>query len=381
LKTAKIALLALLSAGILLTSCSDEDGSPANLPSPETLSLDIGVVQSLTGAGSIYGASVVKGIDLAIKEMNEGAVSPVLRVSQEVRDDASNPEMGRAAFQTFVDRKVDAIIGPTLSTVALDAVEPAQDGRVPVLGATLTAAGITEQGDYVFRIALTEAVVVPATLEAVSKKVPLHNVVLILNSAEAFSRSSADAMRKGMAAIGASLVAEIDTSKESDLHVALAALDGDAIDAFLVTPLVEESASILRTIREQGFGQTVVGGNGFNTPDIARLAGSAIEGAYAGAAWNPTDPSASSKRFVEAYTKEYREVPDLFAAQGYTAVQVLADAVRRAGSTAATSVRAALAETKAVDTPLGRLSMSPERNAVHAPVVQQFRDGKLRVVQ
>jgi branched-chain amino acid transport system substrate-binding protein len=380
LNTVKIALLALLSASILFTSCSDRDDSPVAVPSPETLSLDIGVVQSLTGAGGVYGASVVKGIDLAIKEVNEAAGSPALRVSQDVRDDASNPETGRAAFQTFADRKVDAVIGPTLSTVALEAVKAAQDASVPVLGATVTAAGITELGDYVFRIALTEAVVVPATLEAISKKVPLHDAVLILNSGEAFSRSSADAMRRGMAAIGGRLVAEIDT-KESDLHVALAALDANGIDAFLVTPLVDESVSILKTIREQGFGQTVVGGNGFNTPDIGRLAGSAIEGAYAGAAWNPADPSASSKRFVEAYTKEYREAPDLYAAQGYTAVQVLVDAVRRAGSTDAASVRAALADTKDVDTPLGRLSMSPERNAVHAPVVQQFRDGKLTVVQ
>jgi branched-chain amino acid transport system substrate-binding protein len=377
----KAALLALLSASFLLASCSDGDDSPVNVPSPETLSLDIGVVQSLTGAGGVYGASVVKGIDLAIKELNEGAGSPSLRLSQEVRDDASNPETGRAAFQAFADKKVDAVIGPTLSTVALDAVRAAQDASVPVLGATLTAAGITELGDYVFRIALTEAVVVPATLEGVSKKVPLDNAVLILNSADAFSRSSADAMRKGMAAIGGRLVAEIDTSKEADLRVALATLDANGIDAFLVTPLVDESASILRTIREQGFGQTIVGGNSFNTLDIARLAGSAIEGAYAGAAWNPADPSASSKRFVEAYTKEYREAPDLYAAQGYTAVQVLADAVRRAGTTDAASVRAALAETKDVDTPLGRLSMSPERNAVHAPVVQQFHDGRLTVVQ
>jgi branched-chain amino acid transport system substrate-binding protein len=100
-----------------------------------------------------------------------------------------------------------------------------------------------------------------------------------------------------------------------------------------------------------------------------------------GAAWNPGVSSEASERFVEAYTEMHGRAPDQFAAQGYSSVLVLADAIRRAGSTDAAAIRDALATTEGVETPLGTLSMSADRNAEHDPVIQQYQGGELVVVE
>jgi branched-chain amino acid transport system substrate-binding protein len=71
----------------------------------------------------------------------------------------------------------------------------------------------------------------------------------------------------------------------------------------------------------------------------------------------------------------------LFAAQGYASVQVLADAVRGAGRDDPAAIRDALAATDKLETALGVLTMSPRREAMHAPVVQQYRAGVLTAVQ
>ena len=361
-----------LLATCFLTACEELEGKP-----DQTLQMEIGVVQSLSGPASVYGNSVLQGIELAVEEIN--AADDGIDLTVTLIDDESKVDAGVAAFETLTARDLTAIIGPTLSNVALEAMPKAQSAGVPVIGATTTAQGIVENGDYVFRVALTEAVVVPATLARVHEDVPITGAVLVFDSGDAFSRSSADAMREGIAGIGATIVSEVDVAT-TDIASMFGDLHSKAFEAFLVTPLVEKSAVIVRALRADGFTQAIIGGNSFNTPGIAASAGTAVEGAYAGAAWNAGVDSTASEAFVKAFTRKYGSAPDQFAAQGYSSVYLLFDAVQRAGSVDRAAVRDALAATKDLSTPLGRLTMSPIREAEHAPVAQRFENGKLVVL-
>jgi branched-chain amino acid transport system substrate-binding protein len=365
-------IFALLAIAALLSACSDEDGS-GNEP-PETLAVEIGVVQSLSGAAGVYGKSVAQGIDLAVSEINGSDRGVALTIN--LVDDESTPAGGTAAFQTLTADGVTAIIGPTLSNVALESLKVAQEASVPALGATLTAQGVTEVGDYVFRVALTEAVVVPAAIERANQDSEIEMAALIFDGSDAFSRSSADAMRRGMEDIGGTVAIEVDVSTRQ-LEAAVPDLRNAGPDAFLITPLVNQAAEIVSTLRAEGFDQLIVGGNGFNTLAISGTAGAAVDGAYVGAAWNPAVESEASERFVSAYTEKYGAAPDLFAAQGYSSVYLLVDAVKRARSTEPAALRDALAATSGVETPLGNITMSDRREAVHQPVVQRFEGGKL----
>jgi branched-chain amino acid transport system substrate-binding protein len=182
-----------------------------------------------------------------------------------------------------------------------------------------------------------------------------------------------------MKEIGATIAAEVDIS-QAPIDTRFAELHGQPLDAFLVTPLAEKSAEVIKAIRGDGFQQVIIGGNSFNTPDMATLAAGAVEGAFVGAAWNPAVGNTESKRFVEAFTEVHGNAPDLFAAQGYSSVYLLLDAVRRAGSTAGPALQAALASIEDVDTPLGSVGMSSNREVTHDPVVQRFEAGKLVVL-
>ncbi len=303
-----------------------------------------------------------------------------MRFEYTVADDQSTAAASTAAFADLVARDVDVLIGPTLSNVASEDHRLAQRAGIPVIGVTTTAAGITDTGDYVFRLALPEAVVVPAAIARVAQQAPIKQAVLIVDGNDAFSLSSAVAMRAGLTAAGGSMLAEIDVAK-TDIAAELGRLQGQSFDAFLVTPLVDTAAAALKAIRSAGFQQVVIGGNSFNTLDIARLAGPAAEGAYVGAAWNPGVSSATSRAFVQAYTQAYGHAPDQFAAQGYTTIYVLADAIRRPGPDNRAAIRDALAATRDLDTPLGVLSISGKREAVHTSVVQQYRNGRLAVIE
>lgn len=343
----------------------------------EPMALNFGVVQSASGAAAIYGKSVNNGIELAVKQLE----SDELRITYTVLDDQSTVEGGKAAFSALTSQKVDAIIGPTLSGVALDAQKISQAAKIPALAATNTGEGITATGDHVFRIALAEEKVVPPVLAYVHRQTPIRRAVLVVDSSDAFSRSSAAAMKHGLAVIGATILREIDVANGTDYAGALAGLRGETFDAFLVTPLVDLAGPVVRTLRNQGFTQPVIGGNSFNTLDMVAKSGGAVSGAYVGASWNPAVSLAASQKFVADYTSAYGVAPDLYAAQGYASVQVLVAAAKRAGSVDAAALRDALAATSNLPTIFGQISMSEQREALYQPVVQQFRDDKLVVVQ
>lgn len=346
--------------------------------SNDALTLNIGIVQSDTGAAAVYGKTTVNGIELAIKQLE----SDDLKIEYTVIDDKSTIEGGNAAFATLSGQKVDAIIGPTLSGVALESHKISQTASIPTIGATTTGEGITDTGNFIFRTALPEAKVVPPVIQYAHSRSPIRAAVLVVDSSDGFSLTSATAMKQGLQAIGGRVVAEIDMATTIDMPGRLLELrEGEPFEAFLVTPLVEKSASAMRTIRNLGFRQQLIGGNSFNTLDIIAASNGSVDGAYVGASWNPSVDTAASRKFVDDYTAAYGAAPDLYAAQGYAAVQVLVAAAKAAGSVEADALRSALASLSGAETIFGSIAMSGSREAQYEPVIQQFRGNRLEVVQ
>lgn len=120
-------------------------------------------------------------------------------------------------------------------------------------------------------------------------------------------------------------------------------------------------AKVVHTGRGLGFSGTLIGGNTLNDATTASLLGRAGADALSGAAWTSDVNFPANAAFAQAYQNAYRQLPGQFAAQAFTAVEILAAAPRKArpGWAAGTPVAAqragvqfALADT-ALMTPLG----------------------------
>ena len=93
------------------------------------------------------------------------------------------------------------------------------------------------------------------------------------------------------------------------IAAALPDLDGHPLDAVLITPLLAKSADVVKALRNDGFQQVLIGGNSFNSPDMATATGGAVEGTYVGAAWNP-DEDTNASDFVAADTQRFESAPE-----------------------------------------------------------------------
>ena len=62
------------------------------------------------------------------------------------------------------------------------------------------------------------------------------------------------------------------------------------------------------------------------------IGGKAVDGCYFSNHYSPDDPDQRGQAFISKYKSKYGEIPDAMAVLGYDAANVLADAMKRAGS-------------------------------------------------
>jgi branched-chain amino acid transport system substrate-binding protein len=342
-----------------------------------------GAALSLTGPAGAYGSQQRAGIQAAVDEINRSGSLPV-KIEVRIEDDASTKEQGITVFQKFINRdKVSAIIGPTLSNTASAADPLAQQARVPVLAISNTAAtGITDIGNYIWRDSLTEAQVIPGAFRKAKEKLGFKTAGVLYGNDDVFTKAGYDVMQKALADLGVKVLGTQTFAKpDRDYNAQLTAISSQKPDVLVISALADNAAAIVAQARQLGWTGSILGGNGFNSPAFIKNAGPAAEGVLAGTSWNSAGKAPANQRFLDAM-KNRGASPDQFSAQAYTGVYILAEAIRAAGGKAGREdIEAGLAKVHDLDTPLGKFSFTPARDAQHEPSVQQVKDGKFQVVE
>jgi branched-chain amino acid transport system substrate-binding protein len=357
-----------------------EEPAAAEPTTAEPTVIKIGVAHALSGPIALYGEPISQGIALAVKEVNEQAyLGEGVTLEVVLEDTAGDKEQAIAVFEKLINQdQVVAILGPTLSNSAFAADPVAQEAGVPVIGSSNTATGITDMGDFVFRTSLPESAVIPNTLAVVAEARGMTKVAVMYGNDDQFTQSGYEVFAAALEEMGIEVVTTETFAKgDTDFSAQLTKIKSLEPQAIVTSALAEEAANIMTQARQLGIGEEIyfIGGNGFNSPKLAEIAGPAAEGAISGAAWFISNPTPANEAFVEAYRAEYGGDPDQFAAQAYTAAWVLAEAIKNATAVEPAAIRDALNEVANFDTPLGSFGFTENRDPDHTPVVLTVQDG------
>lgn len=389
----KLRAAAVVSASaLLLAGCSNagdggdsggETGGLVGAGSGESCVIEspvkIGAALSLTGPAGSYGASQQEGLELALAELleNDG-----IDYKLSIEDDASEARQGISVMETFVGNGTSVVVGPTLSNTAFSAMPIANEGSMPVMGISTTASGITELGEFVFRDSLTEAQVIPQTIDAVIEEFDLKKVVVMYSNDDAFTESGYEVMAEVLDKSDVDVLDTLTFSKaDTDFRSLLTAAKDKNPDAIVVSGLIEAAIPLVTQARELGIDQPIVGGNGFNNPKLMADAGAAAEGVVVGAAWNSASDNPENQAFLSAYEEKFGKQPDQFAAQAYSSLYLIDSAIRSNCSAEREDLRESIGKLKDVATPLGAVSINADRDAEHPAVVQIVKDGKFAVLR
>jgi branched-chain amino acid transport system substrate-binding protein len=354
----------LVAAMMKAAPAAAQDASPAAAPSGEPIKL--GSPYNLTGGYASIDNPAANGSKLAVKEINAagGVLGRPLEIY--IEDGKSDiPTITSVTKKLVEEDGVNALAGLTDTSYMLAAGPVAQDAGLPFIDVGGTAPLITTVGDYIFMLPFGDNVQAAVAAEFANEK-GWKTAALLFDEAMDYTKFLAKYFkdRYTMEDIGGQIVSEQTYSMgDTDFSAQLTEfknLDPQP-DFLFVSSNPGEIGTIIKQARDLGLEMPIVGGDGYDTPLLAELAGNEAannvfftthQGIYG------DDPAAAA--FAKAYEAEYGNPPEaVFAALGYDGVKLMADAMTRAGTIDGAAVRDALAATQGFQGVTGTISYEP----------------------
>ena len=343
----------------------------------------IGAVHPITGRLGLDNPPLGQGFELAVTEINSSQLSGA-KIKLIVEDGQSTVEGAVEAFNKLIHQEgVSAILGPATSMQAQAVFPIAQQNGVVAISPTSAARDLSAIGDFIFRIAPTTDVLIPSGIRITQEKLGYKKVATIYDEADLFSTDSEAVVKEALAANGIEiLTTETFQTGETDFSAQLTRIKESNPDAIFISAPVIETPEILIQGRQLGIPTDI--------PFLITLtlassqlqsAGDAAEGAITFTSWVSTADTPGNQAFVQNYRAAYGAEPDVWAAQSYASVYVLAKAIADAQSTDPSAIRDALANITDFDTILGKFSFNAVGDAVYDPIVLIVKDGQFQVFE
>jgi branched-chain amino acid transport system substrate-binding protein len=344
----------------ILTGCAKK--------STEANVIKIGGTYNLTGGMASLDVPASKGSKLAVKEIN--AAGGVLGKNIDYilydgkTDSATN---GSIATQLVNSDKVVAIVGNTDSDSALAIGPIAQKAGIPYLTAGATSPKLPDQvGSCMFLEPFGDNVQAAAGAEFMYNKLNCKTAWLLWDKGTEYTTLLAKYWKERYEELGGKILLE-DTYSQGDTDFSaqiarLRKLSPQPDGLYIAALQASDGGTIAKQLRDAGVMQPIVGGDGWDGPELVGVGGKGAENVYftTHALISAERGSPEMKAFIEAYKKEYGVEPEsAFAALGYDAIYLMADAIKRAGSTDPEAICKALSETKGFQGITGTITYPP----------------------
>ena len=370
---------ALLPIAILLMALafSCTNNQPQENGAPDRSLIKIGFFGDLTGPTFNFGKSAYNGVLMATDEINQAGGINGRRIDIVFEDDKGSPEEAARLTAKLIDQdKVLAIIAGGVSGNSRAAAPKAQSSHIPLISPSSTDPAVTQTGDYIFRACFVDTFQgeVMATFAVRSLKAQKAAILFDFNSP--YGRGLTEYFKLSFTKLGGRIVSEQSYAQgDADFKGQLSTIRSAEPDVIYIPGYYGDVALIVKQARLIGLTQPLLGGDGWDAPELWQLGGDSLNGSYISTHYSVDDPSPAIQAFVESYKQRYGNLPpDAHAALAYDAARLLFDAMSRGGPEDGTKLRDALAQTKNFAGVTGVITMDANRNAIKPAVVLKLQD-------
>lgn len=360
----RLRAIALAAAvAMIAVSCSAQGGGT---PTPATSSqagsslgssttpqaatpITIVMIQPLTGPSSFSGQQSVNGAQVALEQVNGKGGVLGHRVNLVVQDDASDKAQTAILMQKYgPDTSVLAIIGPTFSSDFVATAPLAAQFRVPYVSAGSTAPWPGQFNDWTFRVSLPGAAFLPTLVKDLVAKTPIKTAAQIY-AVDNNAQASQDQLLATLFPQNGVTVTADEAAHDNDTNFSaqITKIMQRPPDVIAIGLVVNDAGLFMQQARRMGYkGLFMSNGTQLTDPKMYSISQGAADGLIVGSSFDATDPSAIVKDFVSAFQAKYNRAPTAQDAIGYDAFNILANAIKTAGTaTDRTKVRDALGRT------------------------------------
>ncbi|MGC4090731.1 MAG: ABC transporter substrate-binding protein [Polyangiaceae bacterium] len=338
----------------------------------------IGHYASLTGSTAHFGQDTDKALRLLVQEVNKAGGVNGKQIKVVTLDDRGDSAEAANAVSRLIDvEKVQAIIGEVASSLSLAGGRVAQRRKIPMISPSSTNPKVTEVGDYIFRVCFLDPFQGKVMATFARNNLKFDKIAILRDVKNDYSIGLADAFKAAFTAAGGSIALEQSYSQgDTDFSAQLTAIKGTPAQAIFVPGYYSEVGSIARTAARLGVQLPLLGGDGWDAPDLVKIGGDALNGSYFSNHFAPDVATPKAQKFVADFKAQYGQEPTGLGALGYDAGGVLVEALRAAPNADSATLRDRIAAVKDWEGVTGKISIDAGRNAQKSAVVLKIDGGK-----
>ena len=371
----------LLAVAASLAGCKPSGGGNAG-DNP----IKVGEFASLSGKEATFGISSHEGTLLAIEDLNAagGVLGRKLQLITE--DDLSKAGEPATVVNKLIARdNVVAVLGEVASSRSLEAAPICQQNQIPMISPSSTNPKVTETGDYIFRVCFIDPFQGTVMATFAHNTLKARKVAVFTDVKSDYSKGLAKYFIESFKKMGGDVPdnAQLDfNGGDKDFKAQLTAIQAANPDAVFIPGYYTDVALICIQAKQLGITVPLLGGDGWESSDLVTIGQDAVEGNYFSTHYSPNMATTNSQRFVSEYQKRFDgKTPDAMAALGYDSALILADAIKRAGTTDGEKLKDAIAATKGYHGVTGVITLDAQRNASKPAVILGIGGGGFHFVE
>lgn len=339
--------------------------------------IKIGFAFPMSGSAAMAGKYSRHGAEVLEKELNgkieiggkEYAIEFIYMDTEGTEEKTVN------VYQKLIEEEgVIAIVGPDSSKCALAAGPVAQNAGCSNVATFATNTAVTQTGDCIFRACFIDPFQ-GEVAAAYAIEQGYKTACIMFNNADAYATGLKDAFSESFKANGGQILAveEYSGSDVKDYNVQLTKLAAKNPDFLLLPNLNVELGLQIQQARTAGLTCPIICGDSADTPEVAQVAGPAIEGVAYVSAFSAESTAPAAKEFVSKYTALYpNEVPNSNAELTYEATNMILWALKNGKEVSRKGVKDALTNLSGLEQPSGVMSMDKNRNPIKGGVIMSY---------
>ncbi|OPY70597.1 MAG: hypothetical protein A4E57_00439 [Syntrophorhabdaceae bacterium PtaU1.Bin034] len=332
----------------------------------------IGFITPLTGDVKTFGESARNAFSIALEEYGK---TGKYTIQPMIADDRNDPTEGaNAALKLITQDKVLAFIGPLTSKVAIPVSEIAVKYKVPMITGTATNPKVTIRDNrrkpYVFRACFIDPFQGTVAATFASRDLKAKTAAILYDVGNDYSKGLAEVFRSTLQKAKGSVVAYESYQKDDvDFSSLVTKVGIKKPDVIFLPDYYNKVALIARQIRERGVKSLLIGGDGWDSPELVKIGGNAIIGGYFTNHYSAERKDKVAEKFISRYKEKYGAVPDTFAALSYDATMILLKTLDGLKQPTAEALSKSLAQLKNFKGVTGTIGFDKNGDAVKSAVI------------
>jgi branched-chain amino acid transport system substrate-binding protein len=297
--------------------------------------IKIGAHVPLTGWAAADGLSARRGMELAVKFINDAGGIDGKLLQLILYDEKSEAKEAVLAARKLIERnKVVVAISGSYSTPTRAAAPLFNAAKIPYISVIGTHPEIPLNRKYVFQVAIMSELHGRVGAKVAADKLNAKSASLLVMDND-FGIAVTAGFKEYAPKLGINIISEYKYPLgENDFRSLLNNIKKDNPDVLWASGYYHEAAQIAKQAKEIGLKTTIIGQEGFDSPMLFELGGKETDGILITTSLDRDSDNPLTRKFLEDYKNAYGVEADMIAAGAFDAVELFAFAIKQSGTDA-----------------------------------------------